>query len=126
MRGLRVRFPLCAARAVRGGGLACGAATVRLGGRAGASARSARLSQHVARGSASTVLSWAPEAAPVVTVHSAAALIGRSEEAVNEAIPRLIGAGVLQQTTVGRRNRTFEARDLIDAFSELERQLASR
>jgi Fic family protein len=63
--------------------------------------------------------------APIVTVQSAAALIGRSEQAVNEAIPRLVGAGVLTQTTIGRRNRAFEAIDLIDAFTDLERQLAS-
>jgi Fic family protein len=63
--------------------------------------------------------------APVVTVQSAAALIGRSEQAVNEAIPRLLDAGVLTQTTIGRRNRAFEAPDLIDAFNDLERQLAS-
>lgn len=63
--------------------------------------------------------------APVITVQSAATLIGRSEQAVNEAIPRLVDAGVLTQTTVGRRNRAFEALDLIDAFTDLERQLAS-
>jgi len=63
--------------------------------------------------------------APVVTVRSAAALIGRSEQAVNEAIPRLVDAGVLTQTTVGRRNRAFEALDLINAFADLERRLAS-
>jgi Fic family protein len=63
--------------------------------------------------------------APVITVQSAAALIGRSGQAVNEAIPRLVDAGVLTQTTVGRRNRAFEATDLIDAFNDLERQLAS-
>jgi Fic family protein len=63
--------------------------------------------------------------APVITVQSAAALIGRSDQAVNEAIPRLVDAGVLTQTTVGRRNRAFEALDLIDAFTDLERQLAS-
>lgn len=63
--------------------------------------------------------------APIVTVHSAAALIGRTDQAVNEAIPRLVDAGVLTQTTVGRRNRAFEAPDLIDAFNDLERQLAS-
>jgi Fic family protein len=63
--------------------------------------------------------------APVITVQSAAALIGRSEQAVNEAIPRLVDAGVLTQTTLGRRNRAFEALDLIDAFTALERQLAS-
>jgi Fic family protein len=63
--------------------------------------------------------------APILTVRTAAALTGRSEQAVNEAIPRLLEAGVLEQTTVGRRNRAFEAADLIDAFTDLERQLAS-
>jgi Fic family protein len=63
--------------------------------------------------------------APVITVQGAAALIGRSVQAVNEAIPRLVDAGVLTQTTVGRRNRAFEAADLIDAFADLERRLAS-
>ncbi len=63
--------------------------------------------------------------APIITVSSAAALIGRSEQAVNEAMPRLVEAEVLRQTTVGRRNRAFEAVELIDAFTDLERQLAS-
>jgi Fic family protein len=63
--------------------------------------------------------------APIVTVQSAAALIDRSEQAVNEAIPRLVDANILQQTTVGQRNRAFEATDLIEAFTDLERQLAS-
>jgi DNA-binding Lrp family transcriptional regulator len=58
-------------------------------------------------------------------VESAAALIGRSQQAVNEAIRRLVDGGVLTQTTVGRRNRAFEAPELIDAFTALERQLAS-
>jgi len=63
--------------------------------------------------------------APIITVQSAAALIGRSEQAINDAIPRLTAAGVLKQTTAGRRNRAFEATDLIDAFTDLERRLAS-
>jgi Fic family protein len=63
--------------------------------------------------------------APVATVQSAATLIGRSEQAVNEAIRRLVDAGVLSQTTIGRRNRAFEAPDLINAINDLERQLAS-
>lgn len=63
--------------------------------------------------------------APVITVQSAAEIIRRSEQAVNEAIPRLVDARVLKQTTVGRRNRAFEASDLISAFTDLERQLAS-
>ena len=75
--------------------------------------------------SAADLLVEALPGAPIITVQSAAALIGRSEQAVNEAIPRLVEAGVLVQTTVGRRNRAFEAPDLIDAFNDLERQLAS-
>jgi Fic family protein len=75
--------------------------------------------------SAVAMLVSALPGAPVITVQSAAALIGRSVQAVNEAIPRLVEAGVLTQTTVGRRNRAFEARDLLNAFTELERRLAS-
>ncbi len=63
--------------------------------------------------------------APIVTVQSAAALIGRSEQAVNAAIPRLLEAGILPQTTLGRRNRAFEATEIIDAFTDLEHRLAS-
>jgi len=63
--------------------------------------------------------------APVVTVNSAAEMIGRSFIETNEAIVRLTAAGILEQVTVGRRNRAFEAPKIIDAFTALERQLAS-
>jgi Fic family protein len=63
--------------------------------------------------------------APIVTAQSAAALIDRSLQATNTAISRLVEADILKQTTAGRRNRAFEATELIDAFSDLERQLAS-
>jgi len=63
--------------------------------------------------------------APVVTVNSAATLIGRSFVHTNEAVARLAGADILRQVTVGRRNRAFEAPDIIAAFVDLERQLAS-
>lgn len=79
----------------------------------------------VRKNSAADLLLSALPAAPMVTVQSAAALVDRSEQAVNEALPRLVEAGVLKQTTVGRRNRAFEAPELIDAFTDLERQLAS-
>jgi Fic family protein len=79
----------------------------------------------VRAGSALELLIEALPGAPVVTAQSAASLISRSEQAVNEAIPRLLEAGVLAQTTVGRRNRAFEAPELIDAFTDLERRLAS-
>jgi Fic family protein len=79
----------------------------------------------VRAGSALDLLINALPGAPVVTVQSAASLIGRSDQAVNEAMPRLVEAGILCQTTVGRRNRAFEATELIDAFTDLERLLAS-
>jgi Fic family protein len=63
--------------------------------------------------------------APIVTVNGAADMIGRSFPATNAAIERLAGAGILSQVNVGRRNRAFEAREIIDAFTDLERQLAS-
>lgn len=63
--------------------------------------------------------------APVLTANSAAAVIGRSFVQTNEAISRLTEAGILKQVTVGRRNRAFEAPEIIAAFTDLERQLAS-
>ncbi len=63
--------------------------------------------------------------APVVTVNSAADLIGRSFVQTNQAVARLVEEGILQQVTIGRRNRAFEAPDVINAFTDLERQLAS-
>lgn len=70
------------------------------------------------------VLQVLPQA-PVLSVRSAVQLIGRSFEATNQAVGRLVAAGVLQAVKVGRRNRAFEAPELIDAFIGLERGLAS-
>ena len=75
--------------------------------------------------SAADLLIRALPGAPVVTVNGAAELIGRTFQATNEAIRRLVEAGVLSQVNVGRRNRAFEAPDLIKPFTDLERQLAS-
>jgi hypothetical protein len=61
----------------------------------------------------------------VVTVNSAANLIGRSFVQTNEAIARLVNAGILRQVSIGRRNRAFEAPEIIEAFTALERRLAS-
>ncbi len=63
---------------------------------------------------------------PVVTVASAATLIGRSTQATNEAFRSLVEAGVLQQINLGKnRNRAYEALAVIDAFTAFERGLAS-
>ncbi len=77
------------------------------------------------RDSAVQRLIGALPAAPVLTVATAAELTGRSIQAANQAMDRLVEAGVLVQANVGRRNRAFEAPELIDLFTALERQLAS-
>ena len=79
----------------------------------------------VRKDSATDRLLGALPAAPVLTVQSAALLLGRSVPATNEAIARLTAAGVLRQVKAGRRNRAFEAPDLIRLFTDFERQLAS-
>ncbi|WP_216893841.1 Fic family protein [Nocardia alni] len=63
--------------------------------------------------------------APILTVSTAATLLDRSYPAVNGAIERLVQAGILRQVTVGRRGRAFESPEVIAAFTDLERQLAS-
>ena len=83
-----------------------------------------RLGQ-VRDGSSADLLLRALPGTPILSVKSAMALLGRSKPQVNEAVSRLEGAGILKQVTVGRRNRAFEAREVIDAFADLERQLAS-
>jgi Fic family protein len=75
--------------------------------------------------SAADLLLRALPGAPMVTVSSAAALIDRTFTPANDAITRLADAGILRQVNVGRRNRAFEAPDVIEAFTALERQLAS-
>jgi Fic family protein len=75
--------------------------------------------------SATDLLLRALIGAPILTVNSAAALIGRSFPQTNAATQRLVDAAILAQVNVGRRNRAFEAGDVIRAFMDLERQLAS-
>ena len=84
----------------------------------------ARLGQ-VRSGSATELLLHSLPGAPVLTVNGAAELVGRSFPQTNEAVSRLAEAGVLSLVTVGRRNRAYEAKDIINAFADLERQLAS-
>lgn len=63
--------------------------------------------------------------APVLTAETAAMLIERTYNPANEAIRRLVEAGILRQITIGQRNRAYEASEIIEAFTDLERQLAS-
>jgi Fic family protein len=75
--------------------------------------------------SATDLLLRALPGTPVITVSSAAAHLGRTFPPVNAAIARMTDADILRQVNVGRRNRAFEAPGAIEAFTALERQLAS-
>ena len=77
------------------------------------------------RDSAARRLIDALPSAPVLTVATAAQLTGRSFQATNQAVQHLVNAGVLVQVNVDRRNRAFEAPELIELFTALERQLSS-
>ena len=63
--------------------------------------------------------------APILTTHSAEALLGRTFKPTHDAIERLIEAGILKPVTIDKRSRAYEAPEIIDAFTALERQLAS-
>ena len=77
------------------------------------------------RNSAASRLIDALPSAPVLTVATAAQLTRRSFQASNQAIQQLVNAGVLSQVNVDRRNRAFEAPELIELFTALERRLSS-
>ena len=80
---------------------------------------------NVRAGSTADLLVRILPGAPIITATSATALTGRSFQATNEAIDRLLEAEILTQINVGRRNRAFEAKDVVVAFTALERRLAS-
>jgi Fic family protein len=63
--------------------------------------------------------------APILTVKTAVHLTGRSLPAINDAVAQLVAADILRESSNRARNRTFEAQEIIDAFTDLERQLAS-
>ena len=79
----------------------------------------------IRRDSAVSLLIDALPAAPVLSTSTAAELVGRSFQATSLAMDRLVEAGVLVQVSIGRRNRAFEAHELVDAFTAFERRLAS-
>jgi Fic family protein len=62
---------------------------------------------------------------PIVTVATAQKFLGRSKQAVNEAIAVLAEKGVLHAITLAKRNRVWEARGLFDLIDDFERELAT-
>lgn len=78
------------------------------------------------RDSGARLLLAALPGAPVISVKTASSLIRRSTVNTNNAINRLLEAGVLTQRNIGKqRYRIFEAPDVIDLLAELERVLSS-
>ena len=64
--------------------------------------------------------------APVITLASANAMIERSLRTTMDAMRRLTDAGIVTPVHVGRqRKQIYEAREIIELFTALERQLAS-
>jgi Fic family protein len=79
----------------------------------------------VRRGSSVDLLIDALPRTVVITVNEAAKILGRSFPAANAAIDEMVKAKVLRQVSIGKRNRAFEAPEVIAAFTQLERRLAS-
>lgn len=64
---------------------------------------------------------------PLLTVESAARLTERSDVAAGSAVNRLAEARILVQRDIGKqRYRIFEAPEVLELFTSLERALASR
>jgi DNA-binding transcriptional regulator GbsR (MarR family) len=63
--------------------------------------------------------------APVFSVESLVAATGRSTSSVGAAVNRLQEAGIISLTTRGKRNRVFEAPEVLEEFGIIERRLAS-
>lgn len=79
----------------------------------------------VRKGSSLDILLRGLVGMPVLTVTTAMALTKTTHKATNEAIATLVGVGILQPMSKALRNRSFEAPQIINAFGELERELAS-
>ncbi len=51
--------------------------------------------------------------------------LGRSKQAVNEAVAALAEKGILHPITLAKRNRAWEARELFALINDVERELAT-
>jgi hypothetical protein len=62
---------------------------------------------------------------PILTVSTAMKLTGSSRQQTGEAVNTLVAAGILERTSNGLRNVIYEAPEIIEAFTSLERELGS-
>jgi Fic family protein len=80
----------------------------------------------IRKGSALDLLLDVLPGVPLLTVDSAARLTDRSDVAAGSAVNRLAEAGLLVQRNIGKqRYRIFEAPEVLELFTSLERALAS-
>lgn len=77
------------------------------------------------RGSALEAVLPGIQAMPWFTIRTLEGATGFSFKAVNDAVSTLVGAGIVQKTTKGKRNRVFVAPDVIEEFQMVERRMAS-
>lgn len=64
--------------------------------------------------------------APVFSISYMSQLTGKSFTSINEAVTTLIEAGIVNQISFGRRNRIFEATDILDFYAWIEKQILPR
>lgn len=77
----------------------------------------------LSRASSAALIAALP-AYPVLTVDSAARVLGRSIQAANEALAKLEKAGIVKVTRAAKWRRTFEAPELLDLVAAFEKDLA--
>lgn len=75
--------------------------------------------------SAAEALLLAVAQLPVFTVNTAAQVLDRSWDGINQAVARLERGGVVRKVSLGRRNRAYEVVGLFEALTAYERILAS-
>jgi Fic family protein len=80
---------------------------------------------HPRADSSAEALIAALPAYPVLTVAAAAKVLDRSVQAANTALAQLEAAGVVTQVSLGRRNRAFEAKELLQLVNVFERRLGT-
>jgi len=61
-------------------------------------------------------------ARPLLTLSTAQAITGLSDEVCRGALNRLKQTGVLRETTAGRRNRVWESIGLFDLLDRVDRE----
>lgn len=84
-----------------------------------------RTSTSFRKNSAAALLIEHLPASPVVSIESAARLIGRSYQAARLAVNDLVAAGILYQNAKNRKSGIYAAREILEAFTRYERALAT-